>query len=758
MNYSIIILFVFTGVLFTACSTTKYVQDDQLLYDGAKITFPDNIKNKKKLASELQNFTRPKENKALSLWFYNTFHNPNKEKGIGNWISDKLGQPPVLFQTSDTPRSQALMENHLHDNGYFGSVITYDTTIQKKKVNVTYAVASDGQYKIRDIFYPEDSSYIITLIKENKKKTLLEPQQAYRLSNIQAERARLAAIANNEGFFQFNEDFIYFFVDTTVGNLQTDLYLRVKPPGDSTDHHRYYMDDVFIYPSYNLDNQDTTAAKDTIRYEDLRILQQQAFIKPQTLERAIAQEKGDLFSKKLQNQTVTHLLDLGVFKFVNLKYQTFVRNDTNYLRRILNLTPSLTQDVTAELEASTEASNFLGSAISGSYSHRNLFRGAELLETRLSVGLETQLNRQDASVPFINTLEFSAQASLSFPRFLLPFRISHVSAYYIPKTRISISDNFQRRTSFFTINSFQFEFGYEWQVTRYQRHSFTPLNINLVQLLNTSTQFDTVLNANPRLRQSFNNTAILGLRYQFRYSDQEINTLKDYLFFRGEIETSGNLASAIAADAEVGKLLGTRFSQFVRFDTETRYNIINKDNSLVGRLAVGVGLPYKNSSVMPYVKQFFVGGANSIRAFQIRGVGPGSVPPDTTRAGSFFDQTGDIKIEANVEYRFDVFSFLEGALFVDAGNIWLTRNKDQDQTLPEAEFDFNNFHNQLAVGTGLGIRFDFSFLLLRLDIAFPLRKPFLPENERWLFQQIDPLSGKWRRNNLVYNIAIGYPF
>jgi len=762
MCKNIIITLILTW-LFAACAATKFVPEDELLYDGASITFADKqkVRQPKKLTGDLERFARPEQNARLGLWFYNVFHNPQKEKGIGNWISDKLGQPPVLFRMADAQRSRALMENHLHDNGYFGSTVSFDTTTQRRKISVTYRVNSKGQYIIRDVYFPEDSTQLHALIAANQRKSQLKSGQAYRVANIQAERTRLARIANDEGFFRFNEDYIFFFVDTTAGNLQADLFLRVKPPSDSTAHRQYFMNDVIVHPTYNLDQQSPATSPDTLSFQGLHIVDPQQFVKPQTLERAIAQDKGALYSKKLQEQTVNHLLDLGIFKFVNLNYQSFERNDTNYLRRIINLTPALTQDVTTELEASTEATDFLGAAVSGSYTHRNLFGGAERLDTRLSLGMETQLNRQTTSRSFINTLEISAQVSLSFPRFLVPFRLPEVSAYYIPKTRISLNNNFQRRTSFFTINSFQAEYGYEWQVTRYQRHAFTPLNINLVQLLNTSDEFDNILNGNPRLRQSFSNTAIFGLSYEFRYSDQEINTNKDYLFFRGEFESSGNLVSLLATSGQNGessKLLGTRFSQYVRFDTETRYNIINVGNSLVGRLSIGVGLPYNNSSVMPYVKQFFVGGANSLRAFPIRGVGPGSVPPDTTARGSFFDQTGDMKIETNLEYRFDIVSFLEGAIFADAGNIWQLENVDQDQTPPEAEFDFSNFHKQLAVGTGVGIRFDFSFLLLRLDIAFPLRKPFLPPGDRWLFDEIEPLSGKWRRDNLIYNVAIGYPF
>lgn len=748
-------------LLLSACGGTKYVPEGQSLYKGATVKFTDsdNVKNKKKLAGELEALARPKKNSGFKLGIYNTFHNPNKEKGLGNFIAKKLGEPPITLQAADVERSRALMENYLHDNGYFGSKVTSDTTSENKEVTVDYFVKSKGQYKIRDVYFPADSTPLNTLISDRKRRSQIKSGQEYSLARIQAERVRLSRIAREHGYFEFNPDYIYYFVDTSLSSLQADVYLRVKPPTDSTRHEQFYMDTVIVYPTYDIE-EPPRVYRDTIYQEDLKIIQKELFVKPKTLKRSIAQDKGELYQESRQDQTLNHLLDLGIFKFVNVDYEEEIRNDTNYLKRYIYLTPALTQDVTAQVELSTETTNFLGSAVSGTYAHRNLFGGAEWLNTRISAGVETQLGGGTDSVSFINTLKFSAQASLFFPRFVVPFfKIRNTRAYYVPKTRISFTDNFQRRTSFFTINSFQFEYAYEWQETRYKSHVLTPLNINLIQLLGTSPEFEDILASNPRLQQSFNNTAILGVNYQYTYTNQEVNTKRDFGYFRGSVETSGNLPSLLASGGgeKPPKFLGVAFSQYVRFDTEGRYNIVNKGSSLVGRLGVGVGVPYNNSSILPYIKQFFVGGANSIRSVQIRGIGPGATPPDTITLGGFFDQTGDIKLEANLEYRFNIFSIFKGALFADAGNVWLLKNDKQEQA-PEAIFHFDTFADQIAVGTGVGFRLDLTFLLLRLDIAFPIRKPYLPEGERWIFRNIKPLDGKWRSDNLVYNIAIGYPF
>lgn len=741
--------------LTTACNTTKYVPEEAYLYGGTQIEMAktSQIKHPKKLNTALLRYARPKKNSPLGLWVYNTFNQPKKTGGIRNKIAKTFGQAPNLFSDQELKRSKAIMENYLRNNGYFNSSIKADTALTKDRIKVKYTVQSQGQYKVRNVFYPEDTSLVINqLITQNLKKSALKSNRYYQVNALEAERTRLATKARNNGYFEFNKDYIYYFVDTTVAPLQADVFLKVSEQAKTKP---YYVDTAFVYPTFNLEETNDALQKDTLSFQDLKIIQHTEFVRPATLKRVVTQDLGALYQKKLQDQTVNHLLDLGIFKFVNLKYRTQVRNDSNFLQRFLYLTPALTQDLNGEVEFSTETTNFLGSAISSSYTHRNFMHGAEEFNFRLSAGVETQINNPD--LPFINTLELSAGASLAFPRFIIPFRKNKAFTYYIPKTVFSLRNNYQQRNSFFTINSFEIDVAYEWQTTRYHSYRFKPLTMNLVQLLATTEVFDQQLESNSRLRESFDNIAILGMSFQFTYNEQELNTLKNYLFFRYGIETSGNLVS-LFANAD-NQLFGTQFSQFIRLDTETRYNILNPKDSWVARLAIGVGYSYNNSQVMPYTKQYFVGGANSIRAFQLRGVGPGSVLPDTTLGTSgFFDQTGDIKLEANVEYRFDLFPFTEGAAFIDAGNVWFLRSQDEEERFREGQFDFANFYRQLAIGAGLGLRLDLEFLILRFDAAIPLRLPTRSPGNRWVFDEIDFGSSVWRGDNLSFNLAIGYPF
>jgi outer membrane protein assembly factor BamA len=737
----------------TSCNSTKYVPEGEYLFTGTTIEFvqPDSIDNAKQLKTRLNSFARPKTNNPVQLWFYNAFHNPDKEKGIGNKIADLAGQAPILYDPSDINRSDAVMEAYLRDRGYFNSTVSADTLIDGKTLQAKYSIYSNGRYQIRNVYFPEDSSTVDSFVIAQRENSFIRPNTPYQVNALEAERARLTQIARNRGYFLFDPSYIFYFVDTTAGFKQVDIHMRLTQTEDLKIH---YMDTAYVYPTFNLDDEDNSVS-DTLFYKDIQLIQEDEFIHAPALKRIIAQNEGDPFKQNLQDQTVNHLLDLGVFKFVNVEYEPLFKNDSSFLRRRIYLTPSLTQDINGEVELSTETSNFLGAAVSGSYTHRNIFNGAERLNLRLTVGVETQT--ADSNLPFVNTLEVLGQASLTLPRFLLPFRKEKIFTYYIPRTRFSLTNSYQRRTSFFTINSLQFDFGYEWQTTRYRRHSFRPLNVNIVRLFDITNEFQKVLDNNSRLRQSFDDIAILGLAYRFTYNEQEINTLKNYLFFQTGIETSGNLINLI--DSDNTELFNTKFSQYARFDLEARYNILNENNSLVTRFLAGIGVPYNNSRVMPYVKQYFVGGANSIRAFPLRGVGPGSVPPDTTVASTaFFDQTGDIRLEGNIEYRFDLFPFVEGAAFVDAGNVWFLRNQDGDERFAEAEFEFGKFYEQLAVGTGIGIRLDLEFLLLRLDIAFPLRRADRVPGDRWVLDEINIGDANWRQNNLNYNLAIGYPF
>jgi outer membrane protein insertion porin family len=360
---------------------------------------------------------------------------------------------------------------------------------------------------------------------------------------------------------------------------------------------------------------------------------------------------------------------------------------------------------------------------------------------------------------------------------IVPFNINYSGRKYLPTTQVSIGSRVQQRIGFFRLNSFNMAYGYAWKENTLKTHEFYPVDINFVELGKTSPQFDELLNRNLYLKRSFENQFIPGARYSYtlntQINEKRLDKFKERKFersnvyFNAKIDVAGNLIHALQGKRfqqdstnDQGTVLGSPYSQFTKGEVDGRHYLqISEKSKFVTRLNVGVGYAYGNSVTMPYIKQFAVGGSTSIRAFPARSLGPGTynVRSDTHSENRtlFIDQRGDVKIEGNAEYRHDISNVIKGAVFVDAGNIWLLRN---DPQRPGGKFEKTQFMKQLAVGSGLGLRFDFNFFVLRFDGAFPLRKPWYPDSHRWVFNQIDFGSRAWRRENLILNIAIGYPF
>jgi len=333
---------------------------------------------------------------------------------------------------------------------------------------------------------------------------------------------------------------------------------------------------------------------------------------------------------------------------------------------------------------------------------------------------------------------------------------------YTPNTQISFSYNYLKRVDYFSLQTFQLIYGFKWKENITKEHELNPLNASYTSLGNQTDAFKALLDSNSFLKKSYEEQFIAGGNYSFTYNEQVIQGKKIQFYFQGNAETAGNVFSLIKrisgqkpSSDNPRNIFGSIYSQYAKFSIDTRgfYNFSEKTKFAM-RFFAGFGKPYGNSSLLPYTKQFFSGGPNSIRAFQINSVGPGTYLQENNNR-SFLQLGGDIKLELNSEYRFNIYKFLKGALFVDAGNVWLQKSNPANIGSP---FVFSNFMKELAVGSGFGLRFDVSFFILRFDLAFPLRKPWLEENNRWVIDQVDFTSSSWRKENLVLNIAIGYPF
>lgn len=763
--YSLVLL---AFLLITAsCSMTKGLKEGEQLHYKTNLTFanPANINKKGTLEYELTGIARPDPATGLVKWqvgWYNALDKKGKGKGFGAWLKRKFGKPPVIYDGTMVEQSRQVMEKHLQDKGYFGAAIALDTTVKKKKVTVNYTVTSKGQYFIREIHPLVDTLPLTALLASFQKETLLKAGRPYDLAMLSAERTRLANIAANYGFFEVNKDNFYYFVDTTAGELQTDIFLRLKQTGDSSTYRVYFLDQTWVYPDFSLEKNEQAGMADTLHYRNINIVQQEKILRPTVLGRVVWQEDGQLFNIREQNATINRALNLGIYKFANIRFEKVVRQDSFLLEREVFLTPGLMRDVSLEFQVNSRSGNFLGSEAGFNFSHKNLFKGAELLNFSLTTGLETNISSTAGS--FINTLNVSAKTSLELPGIYAPFiKRKPVRGEALPRTALSIGDDYQNRPGFFTVNSFNFSAGYNWRKARLQ-HYLNPLFVNLINLLGTSERLDSLLLGNRRLRASFENVLVLGLNYSFSLSNQSANQGKSYFFYRGGLESAGgllSLATSGSSQPRPREVLGVAFSQYLKLDSDFRYYFPLRKGLLAGRLNMGVGYPYGNSSVLPYIKQYFIGGASSVRAFRIYSLGPGGYETPADESGTnFVDQTGDMKLELNLEYRFPIVSYLKGALFADAGNIWLVKGDADSQTLgvSEGRFNFNSFYREIAIGTGFGLRLDFDVAAIRLDWAFPLRKPSLNDGGTWLFSEIKPLEKGWWRNYLVWNLAIGYPF
>jgi outer membrane protein assembly factor BamA len=446
-------------------------------------------------------------------------------------------------------------------------------------------------------------------------------------------------------------------------------------------------------------------------------------------------------------------MDLNVFKFVKNRFDP-IKADSPKLNVYYYLTPQPEKAIRAEVGANTKSNNLNGSEISIGFTHRNTFRGAEQMDIRAYVGTEAQFS---GSFQGTSTYRLGGELNFSIPQFIMPFFRFDPKSSYIPRTNIRLGYEALNRRTLYTLNSFRGAFGYLWKERIDKSHEFYPIAITYVQPLNVTTKFDTSVQTNPTLRHIIDTQFILGSTYQYTLNQQALGLNRRNTFYlNGLADISGNLAGLLVGKNSAGekRLFDLPFSQYIKFEVDGRwYRRIGLNNTWANRIVVGYGMPYGNSSQLPYIKQFFTGGNNSIRAFRSRTVGPGTYLPPLVQ-GFIPDQTGDIKLEFNTEFRPRISGPLYGALFVDAGNIWLAKG---DPNKPGATFD-GDFLKELAVGAGVGVRLDIQLFVIRLDVAFPIRKPWLADGQRWVLNEIDFSNKAWRRENVIYNLAIGYPF
>lgn len=747
------------------CSNTKYLKPGQNLYMGAEVKInPDTSKkidDEKLVKADLEAKTRPRPNKSIlglrpKLYIYNIAGEPKKKKGLRNWLRNKVGEPPVLMSDVKVRYNNDVLKSYLISQGYLQAEVSGDTIInaKKRKGKAVYTAQTGQRYKINNITFPQDTGNLTHIIVQNKENSLLKKGNFYDLDTYKNERVRIDNDLKEAGYFYFNPDYLIMQVDSTIGNHLVNIDVRVKTTTPDAGIKPYTIRNINIYPNYSLRRDSVLRRSKPTVYHDFNIYDKRNTFKPGLFDRLVFFKKNEIYNRKDHNQSLNRMVNLGAFQDVRTEFLPIDTFRNSQLDLNIYLTPLKKNSLSFAVLGTSKSNNFVGSEVKVTQTTRNLFRGAEQLDVSVSGGFETQVKGTSVGK---NSYSFTAESKLTFPRLLIPFfKFSSTNAF-IPKTIVSASYQLLNRGSQYNLNAFKAEFGYNFKENIRKEHNFNPISVSYVKPGFPSDEVrDQLFNENPLLRTTLDKQFIIGSNYNFTYTNQMETQRTNNTYFKGGIETGGNVWGLFIKKNTTGnpELFQIPLSQFVRLEADLRnYQKVNRNVVWANRLNFGYGYAYGNSTSLPFIRQFFAGGSNDIRAFAARTLGPGTyrVPADAT----FADQGGDIKAMLNTELRFKIVSVLHGAVFADAGNVWLRK---EDPLKPGSEFKLGSALSQMAVGTGAGLRVDATIFVIRLDAAIPVRKPWLPSGQRWVFDDIDFGSKTWRKDNLILNIGIGYPF
>lgn len=752
-----IVIAVLLAVLTSACSNSKRLHGGETLFKGSKVNIKDNAtsRNERKiLQGDLIGVVRPRPNSKFlgiraKLTLYNLAGVPRKEKGFRKWMRNKVGEPPVLASGVNLLTNKELMINLMQNKGYFYSKVTAEmkTDSNRKKSTAVFDVTTGPQYHINKVYFRKDSSAISKEIDRMFKRTLLKEGTSYNLDVIKAERDRIDRRLKNKGYFFFRSDYILVKVDSSIGDHKVNMYVQLKHREIPEEAYKMYViDNIYIYSNYRLrgKNDDTSKANQVL-VDDYYVVDRKKTFKPEVFSDVMVFDKGDRYSLKDQNASLSRLVNMGVFKFVKNRFEP---THDSLMDVFYYLTPYPKKSLRFEAGVLTQNDNRAGTQGSVSWRNRNAFRGAEELMFKVNGGFEAQYT---GAVRRPTIYNFGLESTISFPRFVVPFINIHTTSTTLPRSVIRLKYNYESQSDLLRINSYTASYGYAWKEGSKKQHQLYPINFTYVKT-------DTLGSLDSR-QFLYNNLTfngiIVGPTYEFTYNSQAGRQRKQSFYFDGLIDLSGNILGIVKkANYETNPdlLFGSTYAQYVKLQPDFRYYYrFTKATTIATRLLGGFGIPYGNSRQLPNIKQFWAGGNSDLRGFPSRLVGPGAYHSDSNR---YIQTLGDIKLEGNIELRQNVYKFINLGLFVDAGNVWLYRDNPD---FPGGTFS-SGFYKELAADAGIGLRLDFKILILRLDLGMPIRKPWLPEGERWVFDKIQLADPTWKKQNLVFNIAIGYPF
>lgn len=760
-------------LILAACSTTKNIPDGSYLLDDFSIKH-----DTKNATTDLEDFVRQQTNTSVPLlgkYRLKIYNMAGEDSTWTNKIIRKLGQPPVIYSASQTEMSRNQLLKQLNNQGYLNAIADTTLKIDGKKISVTYNLQGGTPYLIRDYTYTLSDTTMARIMNRIPMKPLLSKGDMYDMDMLEEERIRVNSIMRNVGYYNFSKEYLYFKADSTLNSHQVDLYLNVYPAKDSLPYPRYKMNKITVISGINSLNSENGTGDgrqlntnrwffrraDTTEYKGITIIHgRNNFLRNSTIARNNYMRKGSYFSDLALNGTYEAYTKMGAIKQANISVTPSPEDSTHLLDATIILLPANAHWFKAGLDGTNSAGD-IGIAPSVSYQHQNIFNGGEQFSIKLKGAYEFISGKKEDDIMNQNYYEYGAETSLTFPLFLFPWLKKSWREQPSASTKISIGLTNQHRQEYIR-QFFNTTLSYNWSTYKYRlRHSLDLIDINYIRMPWMSDDFrkDYYENdENALLRESYRDQLVSRTAYTATLvNGRRLNSLYPTFSLRGSIEVAGALPRLVTTlngtkvDEETGqkKILGVAYAEYIKGSVEySRTFYFSKIHSVAYRIGLGLAQPYGNSDVLPFERRFFAGGANSIRGWSTRSLGPGSYQRPDSAKSDFVNQTGDMKLEFSIENRYKLTPLFEFAQFIDAGNVWTLKDYTSQ---PGGQFQFNSFYKEIAVSYGLGIRFDLGFLLLRFDAGMQAYDPGLDQSDRFVLF-------KPRLNRMAWHFGIGYPF
>ena len=756
----------------SSCNATKHIPDGKYLLNKVRIEVDDNSFNKK----ELKNYLRQTPNHEIlggvkfQLAIYN-WSGKDSTKWYNKWVR-KLGQPPVIYDPSLTEASKSQLRLALINKGYMDATVEADTVSKGKKMQVDYRIKAGEPHYINSLEYEIPDDTIRSLILQDSTKLLLKEKALFDRNVMEQERVGIADRLRYNGYFGFSKDYITYTADTTENSKAVDLVLRVKPPYQNRIegyevHEPFYIRKVYVITDFDPSTEKQLSNYRLLpseEYKDVNIIYgEEKYLRANIIDDNCFIKVGEKYNSTDVDRTYQSFGRLGILKYINISFEAVGREDGRLmLDAFILLTKGKSQTVSVSLEG-TNSEGDLGFGIATTYQHRNIARGSETLSAKFGINYES-ISGDMSGLINNRYAEYSGEVNINFPKFIFPFLKKSFRQKIRANTEFGTSFTYQERPEYTRVIA-----GAGWKYKWTERgsminHVFDLLDINYVYLPKKTDSFlDEIAPDNPLLRYSYEDHFIMRTGYSFYYTNKQSSTgignvvyQPNIYTFRAGIETAGNLLFGISRlskqkkdpNAQAYKIFGIQYSQYVKLNADYSLNhSFDRRNSLVFHIGAGVAIPYGNTTILPFEKRFYAGGANSVRGWSVRTLGPGSYNANNS-VSSFMEQCGDIRLDMNVEYRAKLFWVFELAAFIDAGNVWTIRYYENQ---PGGEFKLNEFYKQIAAAYGLGLRMNFNYFLLRLDCGM---KAFNPAKG----QERVPLIHPDFKRDFAVHFSIGYPF